>query len=39
MSPADKKRALNAGWRPYTIFGRSYENAPDLDASVLVTDV
>ena len=25
MSPADKKRALNNGWRPYTIYGKSYE--------------
>ena len=29
MSPAEKKRALNGGWRPYTIFGQSYEKAPD----------
>ena len=29
MSPAEKKRALNANWRPYTIFGQSYEQAPD----------
>ena len=29
MSPADKQRALQAGWRPYTIFGQSYEVAPD----------
>ena len=29
MSPAEKKRALQQGWRPYTLFGQSYENAPD----------
>jgi hypothetical protein len=29
MSPAEKKRALNAGWRPYTIFGKPYDKAPD----------
>jgi hypothetical protein len=29
MTPAQKKRALNAGWKPYTIAGHSYENAPD----------
>ena len=29
MTPADKQRALNNGWRPYTIYGKSYENAPD----------
>ena len=29
MSPADKQRAIQGGWRPYTIFGQSYENAPD----------
>ena len=29
MSPAEKKRAQLAGWRPYTIFGQSYEKAPD----------
>ena len=29
MSPADKQRAIQAGWRPYTIFGQSYEVAPD----------
>ena len=29
MSPADKQRALQQGWRPYTIFGQSYEVAPD----------
>ena len=29
MTPADKKRAMTAGWRPYTIYGHSYENAPD----------
>ena len=29
MSPADKQRAIRAGWRPYMVFGKSYENAPD----------
>ena len=29
MSPAEKQRALQAGWKPYTIFGQSYEQAPD----------
>ena len=30
MSPADKQRAMQAGtWKPYTIFGKSYEKAPD----------
>lgn len=29
MTPAEKTRALGAGWRPYTIYGYSYENAPD----------
>jgi hypothetical protein len=29
MSPAEKKRALLAGWRPYMVFGKSYEKAPD----------
>ena len=29
MSPADKARAMKEGWRPYTIYGHSYENAPD----------
>ena len=29
MSPAEKQRALQAGWKPYTMFGRSYEKAPD----------
>ncbi len=29
MSPADKKRAIRAGYKPYMLFGRSYENAPD----------
>ena len=29
MTPAEKQRAVQGGWKPYTIFGRSYENAPD----------
>ena len=29
MSPADKQRAIRAGFKPYMIHGRSYENAPD----------
>ena len=29
MTPAEKTRALGAGWRPYTIYGKSYEKAPD----------
>ena len=29
MSPAEKQRAIQGGWRPYTIYGKSYENAPD----------
>ena len=29
MSPADKQRAIRAGFKPYMAFGKSYENAPD----------
>ena len=29
MSPADKQRAIRAGFKPYMINGRSYEKAPD----------
>ena len=29
MSPAEKQRAIQGGWKPYTIYGKSYENAPD----------
>ena len=41
MSPCMKKRAINAGWKPYTIFGKSYENAPDWmqDCSLFDSDI
>lgn len=29
MSPAEKQRAIQGGWKPYTIYGQSYEKAPD----------
>ena len=29
MSPAEKQRAIQGGWKPYTIYGKSYEKAPD----------
>ena len=29
MSPAEKQRALQGGWKPYTLYGKSYEKAPD----------
>ena len=29
MSPAEKKRAIQGGWKPYTLYGKSYEKAPD----------
>ena len=29
MSPAEKQRAIQGGWKPYTLYGQSYENAPD----------
>ena len=29
MSPAEKQRAIQGGWKPYTLYGKSYENAPD----------
>ena len=29
MSPAEKQRAIREGWAPYTLYGKSYENAPD----------
>lgn len=29
MTPADKQRAIQGGWKPYTIYGRPYEKAPD----------
>ena len=29
MSPAEKQRAIQLGWKPYTLFGKSYEKAPD----------
>ena len=29
MTPAEKQRAIRQGWAPYTLFGKSYENAPD----------
>ena len=28
MSPAEKQRAIQGGWRPYTIYGKP-TNAPD----------
>ena len=29
MTPAEKQRAIQGGWKPYTIYGKSYEKAPD----------